>query len=126
VVEGHPGEILGTTCGAVDSAIVPPRTADVGMHSKLKSFTGCVVQPASAPLIVLPTRVSPPPVAAARRDDLAVIAERLDALSALVLKLSNEVATVRRSSRSRRQTKKPAASQLCFDFEGIAGEQKPR
>jgi hypothetical protein len=36
VVEGHPGEILGTTCGAVDSAIVPPITADVGMHIKVK------------------------------------------------------------------------------------------
>jgi hypothetical protein len=93
------------------------------MHNKLKSFTGRVAQPASAPLIVSPTRVSGPPVAASRRDDLAVIAERLDALSALVLKLSNEVATIRRSSRGRRQTKKPAASQLCFDFEGMAGEK---
>jgi hypothetical protein len=124
VVEGHPGEILGTTCGAVDSAIVPPITADVGMHSKLKPLTGRIVQPASARLIVSPTRASSPPVAAVRRDDLAVIAERLDALSALVLKLSNEVASIRRSSRGRRQTKKPGGSQLCFDFEGLADEQK--
>ena len=97
------------------------------MHIKVKPFVGGVKQPASARLIVPPTRASSPPVAAAaRRDDLAVIAERLDALSALVLKLSNEVASIRRSSRGRRQTKKPAASQLCFDFEGMAGEQKPR
>jgi hypothetical protein len=101
-------------------------TVDVGMHSKLKPFTGRVVQPALAPLIVSPTRLSPPPVAAARRDSLAVIAERLDALSALVLKLSKEVESIRRSSQGRRQIKKPAASQLCFDFEGMAGEQKPR
>jgi hypothetical protein len=96
------------------------------MHSKLKPFSGRIGPPASARLTVSPTRVSSPPVAAVRRDDLAVIAERLDALSALVLKLSNEVASIRRSSRGRRQTKKPGASQLCFDFEGMAGEQKPR
>jgi hypothetical protein len=134
-VEGHPGEILGTTCGAVDSAIVPPITADVGMHSKLKPFTGRIVQPASARLIVSPTRESSPPVAAVRRDDLAVIAERLDALSAfvlklsrdmesIVLKLSKDIESIRRSSRGRRQTKKPGPGQLCFDFEGMADEQK--
>jgi hypothetical protein len=126
VVEGHPVEILGITCGTVDSAIVSPIAADVDMHIKLKPFTGRIVQPASARIIVSPNRVSSPPIGAARRDDLAVIAERLDKLTALVLKLGKEVESIRTSSRGRRQTKKPAASQLCFDFEGIAGEQKRR
>jgi hypothetical protein len=94
------------------------------MHSKLKPFTGRIVQPASSRFIVSPTRVSSTPVAAVRRDDLAVIVERLDALSAFVLKLSKEVESIRRSSRGRRQTKKPGVGQLCLDFEGVAGEQK--
>jgi hypothetical protein len=96
------------------------------MHSKLKPFASRLVQPVSTRLTVSPTRVSSPPVAAVRRDDLAVIAERLDTLSALVSKLSNEVASIRRSSRGRRQTNKPAAGQLSLGFEGMAGEQKPR
>jgi hypothetical protein len=117
VVEGHLGELLGTTCGLPDCAMVPPITADVGMQSKLKPFTGRIVQAASARIIVSPTRVSSPPTAAARRDDLAVISERLDMLSALVLKLSKEVESIRTSSRGKRLAKKPAASQLSFDFE---------
>jgi hypothetical protein len=87
------------------------------MHIKVKPFVGGVKQPASARLIVPPTRASSPPVAAAaRRDDLAVIAERVDVLSELVLKLQKEVKDIRRSSRGRRQTKKPGTSQLCFNF----------
>jgi hypothetical protein len=96
------------------------------MRIKVKPFVGGVKQPASARLIVAPTRASSPPVAAAaRRDELAVIAERVDALSELVLKLQKEVKDIRRSSRGRRQTKKPATSQLCFNFWDMAAKGRP-
>jgi hypothetical protein len=94
------------------------------MNSKFKPLTGRIVQPALARLIVSPPRVSSPPVAAARRDGLAVIAERVDALSELVLKHSKDIESIKRSSRGRRRTKKSAANQLCFDFEGMAGANK--
>jgi hypothetical protein len=94
------------------------------MNSNFKPFTGRIIEPTSTRLTVSPRRASSPAVAAARRDDLAVIAERVDALSEIVLKLSKEVESNRRSSRGRRQTKKSAANQLCFDFEGMAGAHK--
>jgi hypothetical protein len=96
------------------------------MHSKLKPFASRLVQPVSAGLTVSPTRVASPPIVAARRDDLAVISERLDRLSELVFNLSKEVESIRTSSRGRRQTNKRAVGQLSLGFEGMAGEQEPR
>ena len=101
MVEGYPAEILGTTCGFVGFLPWfgrPIIRADVGMHQQIETLTGRIDSPPRRVLSYRQLASSSPPVAAARRDDLAVIAERLDKLSALVLELSKEVESIRRSS----------------------------
>src|SRR4051794_21581676 len=88
------------------------------MHNKFKPQIGRIVQPTSVRPIVSPIRGSLPPLVAVRRDDLAGITQRLDALSALVQRVSTDVECIKELSRKRRQAKKPGASQLCLDFEG--------